>query len=112
MAEPRRVTVELSDFLADLDLVAMKNQLSAPIAWRADQLIAALPRKYGQVSYPELVSALIHGTEPDAAQLSALIEDYREDRVWQARQGFGPIRIHSGQWEIALRSQGGQLKSS
>jgi hypothetical protein len=108
MAEPRRVTVELSEFLTDLAAVAMKNQLSAPIAWRADRLIDALPRKYGQVSHAELVSALIHGTEPDSGTLSALIEDYREDRVWQTKQAFGRVTDQSGPWEIELRSHGGQ----
>lgn len=108
MAEPRRVTVELSEFLADLDPVAMKGQLSAAIAWRADQLIAALPRKYGQVGYAELVSALIHGAEPDKPALAALIEDYREDRVWQTRQAFGRFAEQTGPWDIELRSHGGQ----
>lgn len=106
MADPRRVTVELSDFLADLAPVAMKNQLSAAIAWRADRLIEALPRKYGHVGYAELVSALIHATDRDSATLAAMIEDYREDRVWQTRLGHSGD--HSGPWEIELRSQGGQ----
>jgi len=87
----------------------MKGQLSAPIAWRVERLIEALPRKYGTVSYAELVSALIHGTEPDSGALSALIEGYREDRVWETRQAFGHVtNARSGPWEIELRPQGGR----
>jgi hypothetical protein len=108
MAEPRRVTVELSHFLADLAGAAMKGQISAPIAWRADQLIAVLPRKYGHVSHGELVSALIYAAKPDSVELSALIENYREDRAWQVQQEFGAVKERSGPWEIELRGHGGQ----
>jgi hypothetical protein len=108
MPDPRRVTVELSDFLRDQSAVAMKGLVSGPIAWRADRLIEAVPRKYGTVGYGELVSALLHGTDRDPAALALLIENYREDRVWATRQPFERSLDRSGRWEIELRPPGGQ----
>ena len=106
MAEPKRVEVELSDYLTDLPPVAMKKLLSAPIAYRADRLIEAIPRRYGSVSFGELVSALLHGTEPNGAALATLIEDYREDRVYATRLSLGERTARSGSWTVELRGSG------
>jgi hypothetical protein len=106
MAEPKRVTVELSDFLRDLDPVAIKGLVSAPIAWRASRLIEALPRKYGDVGYGELISLLIHATDPDSTVLAAMIEDYREDQVWETRRSVSDDTEKAGPWQIELRGPG------
>src|SRR5438093_1515429 len=106
MAEPKRIQVELSDFLSELEPVAIKGLVSAPIAYRADRLLEAIPRRYGTVTHAELVSALLHHTEPDRAALAAIIEVYREDRVYQTRTGLGEATAERGIWEIELRGVG------
>ena|SRR5205085_551174 len=106
MAEPKRVEVELSDYLTALPPVAMKKLVSAPIAYRADRLIEAIPRRYGSISHGELVSALLHGTEPDSAALAALIEDYREGKVYETRISLGERTAKTGPWTVELRGAG------
>jgi hypothetical protein len=106
MAEPNRHEVELSEFLAQQPLVAMRKLASAPIAYRADRLIDAIPRKYGYVGHSELVSALLHGIQPESAALATMIENYREDRVWETRHAIGESSPQSGIWTVVLRGQG------
>lgn len=109
MADPKRVEVELSDFLSDLEPVAMKGLVSAPIAYRADQLIGVLregARRYGPIGPAELVSALLHGTPPDRGALATMIEEYREARVWETRHALGEKTPNQGSWEIVLRAPG------
>jgi hypothetical protein len=106
MAEPKRVQVELSDFLSDLEPVAIKNLVSAPIGYRADRLIEAIPRRYGYVSHGELVSALLHHATPDGDELASLIEVYRDERVFHTRKGLGEPTPESGPWEIEIRGAG------
>src|SRR5438270_2516177 len=98
MAEPKRVTVELSDHLSDLDPVALKGLASAVIAYRADRLIDAIPRMYGSVTHSELVSALLHATSPDAGTLATMIENYRDDEVYETRVSLGERTDKRGPW--------------
>jgi hypothetical protein len=111
MAEPKRVEVELSDFLTDLDPVAMKGLASAAIAYRADRLIETIPRRYGYVTHGELVSAILHGTPPNEATLAEMIETYREDRVFHTRRALGELSPDRGLWEIEIRGSGGRKPS-
>src|SRR5438876_11676641 len=106
MAEPRRVLVELSDFLSDLEPLAMKGLASAPIACRADRVIEAIPRTYGTVTQGELVSALLHATSPDSGALATIIESYRLDRVYETRISLGEPTERSGAWVIEIRAPG------
>jgi hypothetical protein len=106
MAEPKRVEVELSEYLSSLEPVAIKKLVSAPIAYRADRLIEAIPRRYGTVGHGELISALLHGTTPDSGTLATLIENYREDRVFDTRTSLGETTPKSGSWLIELRGSG------
>jgi hypothetical protein len=115
MAEPKRHKVELSEFLADQPLVAIKGLASAPIAYRVERMIDVFrteARIYGIVGHAELVSALLHATSPDRATLATMIENYREARVWETRRGLGEATPQTGTWEVVLRGQGQRVAGS
>ncbi|HEX6699932.1 MAG TPA: hypothetical protein VF101_04305 [Gaiellaceae bacterium] len=42
----------------------------------------------------------------DSAQLATLIENYREERVYDTRAGIEEATARSGTWEIVLRGVG------
>jgi len=106
MADPKRVEVELSDYLSEQPGKAMKGQLSAPITYRLERLIDVSPRTYGHVGYAELVSALLHETQPDRAAVATMIENYRNAQVWETRHEIGEPTTKTGSWTVVLRGPG------
>ena len=108
MAKEKNVTVQLGDYLADQPGVALKDQLSAPIAYRLERLIRVTKsvRVLGDVSPNELIAALLHSTRPDARTLKRIVERYRDDRVWHTRESLGEPTATEGEWRIRLRGPG------
>ncbi|MFL5909618.1 MAG: hypothetical protein ACJ768_03465 [Gaiellaceae bacterium] len=108
MAQRRPIEVELSEYLADQDLVALKGLVSAPIAFRVERLLTVLrdARQLGSVGPSELISALLHATPPDLDDLRSKVAAYREARVWETRQSAGDITNTEGKWRIRLKGPG------
>jgi hypothetical protein len=101
MADGEPLEVDRSAFLRDLAPEQFNVRVPAPVAQRADQLVERLleqARALGAVSRGELVAALIHDAPPDASQLRAKVERYREARVWETilgtRRKAGKLVIH------------------
>ena len=104
----RAVKVELSGYLSDQELVALKRTLSAPIAYRVAQFIEVLrdARVLGTIEPAEVVAALIHAQEPKLDELERKVADYREARVWQTRESLGEVTKRRGVWWIRLPGRG------
>src|SRR5438093_2087163 len=83
----KTVKVNLSDYVSEMDPVALKELAPTPVARRVEDmldLLHAQARRLKEVTPSELVCALIHTTDKtNAADLAARVEQYREAQVWQ-----------------------------
>jgi hypothetical protein len=74
--------VELSAFLADLDVVQFKLRVPPPIVVLVDDLLRQVPRRVGVKNASELIAALLLKARACGSEtLGEAVGDYRECRV-------------------------------
>jgi hypothetical protein len=94
-------TVELSDFLSDLDPVQLKVRVPAPAVVLLADLMARIPRRVSIRNTGELVAALlVHAATRQPNDLGKIVGDYRETQAHQVL----PTDATAGEWDMPPRA--------
>ncbi len=108
----KTVEVSLSDYVADLDPIALKELAPAPVARRLEDMVDLLhsrARRLKEVAPSELVCALIHTTDrTNVDDLASRVETYREAQVWQTLETTKKTGKHS----FTLRGPGRRKRTA
>jgi len=82
MAEPSwPETVELSEFLPEVQTAQVKLRIPVPVVVLAAELLRGIPRRVGVRNASELIGALLVQAMKDRASLGDLVGNYRETQV-------------------------------
>jgi protein involved in temperature-dependent protein secretion len=102
-------SVELSTLIQDLDTIALKGGISAPLALKASRL-AKLARSQlpglGSVAPRELIAALLQLASLEDGGLGQAVWQYRNTRAWELRKALGEETAEAGEWLIDVPGKG------
>jgi len=111
MAELNEVSIDLSALLQDLEPVALRKLVSAPLGHKA-ALLSKVARDQepvlGTVKPSEIVAVLLHRAQTSDGTLGQAVMDYRVARAWELRRQLGQETPKKGKWLVAIPGRGQQ----
>jgi hypothetical protein len=106
---PQLVSVQLEDFVWELEPRAAKKGVPAPVGFHIDHLLRFVHEELPDlwpIGPADLLAALAIAAEPDADQLRHVIARYKSLKAWEVRARLGEPTAQTGAWEVPLRGQG------